>query len=93
MGKEKHHYNVTSIPGGHECPYCSQVNTCWFVGGYWEDAGAGWQEHHNTLECDQCGNKHEVVWNEKMALPDTELNRGINWEGDDEQYPGEHRHW
>lgn len=65
MNAEKHYYTMNGIPGGHECPYCGAVNSCWFYGGYWEDAGMGWQEHHNTLECEECNNQHEIVWNEK----------------------------
>lgn len=63
MEQIKHEYHENSIPGGHECPHCGQVNTCYFVKGWWVAVSFG-KHHTNVVRCEECNNEHSVEWDE-----------------------------
>lgn len=64
----QHKYTMNSLFGGHVCPSCDGVNTCFFYSGYYIELPDGMHEHHNMVECEECGYQHEVVWS-AMPLP------------------------
>lgn len=62
MDAKKHTYTRGSIGGGHECGWCGAVNSCFFYGGYYFELADGQHEHHETIECEDCGYQEEIVW-------------------------------
>jgi len=55
-------YHTDGIPGGHECPFCGEINSCFFVSGYYETKLDGSVVHEETIECEFCGNREIVTW-------------------------------
>lgn len=65
---ERHYYEQDGIPGGIECDGCGEVNTCYFVEGYWIAVNDG-REYHETIECEDCGTRMEGMWTQKAPYP------------------------
>lgn len=61
MELQKHEYQSDGIPGGHECPHCGEINTCYFIRGWYVVTPSG-QNHTNIVRCEECNNEHKVEW-------------------------------